>query len=1147
VSVRAFWRALLPAVACLAFAVAPAAATGATTLTVVNGSTLKNNTGPPTFRPTADDSEVGAALIDLQLQQGVDVTLRASTVDVEAAITSLTGTATLELDGESTVVVNGPLRLAGGLSLKTSGGDITATTAVSAASLAASDRHAIRDGTATLRGQLAILGSTTLDIQHVVDLSNPDNQFGGPVSVMADRASGSVTVAAGGDLSITSAVALYVGLSAARDLRATEIGVGSLNLASGGSTDVTGSNSFARLTIDAAGDASVADDWRTYLQGTVGGDLDISDAGAQIDDPLTVHGDLHVVGAFGQGATLQVDGATAIGPASGQSAWVQLGTPSNALKGPVSVTSDEVVLYDALPLTLGPSQIKYGATIGSRVSLSQTGPVEVGGITEIDATRARVTLTDPRNAFDAGIRGETGPASVAGRSLNLISLVVRGDAAFHAQEDLAGRFGLENGTLDATSAAGNVDLYMFYGGTHHVSLQGAGNVRLAAGSPLVLDRLDAGGAIDVDTDGGVTQTAPVHAGTGSRIAGGQGSVVLDDAGNELGDSIWLSTLGPYDVTARSPGPASIAGSIGGALSLTTTGDVTQSAPLTVVGPTAIDAGAGGVRLPHAANAFTGPVRVTAGQGETLRARQDLPLGTSAIGGDLHAVAGRQLVLTPEEAVSVAGAAVLEGAGVTAGANAAVRAGDPIALYANKRSADDIAPSATFNGSGFAPGPVYVASDRERWDVRPTDGVAADPFTFFYADADHTPPIAWIEEPFEGSAYRPGEGPGVRYECLDHESGISSCKGSQPVGAYLDTATEGEHTFTVTATDGAGNTQTVTSHYTVAYGTPTGDTLDAREGPDGTVALRASYDTGGVPGTYRFEYGPTADYGSEYPSPAGDLFASSSAGTYELTTYARLPSGTYHYRFVMMTRLGTVVGGDRTFTYDNPDLPPPPVAPPPTVLDASAQQIGPDAATLVGNISHYRLPTTYWFEYGLTPVLGTSTPEDTPLIGPVPIIAYARLTGLEPGTTYYFRLIARNANGTDAGDLQTFTTASPEPAGLPPVQVAPAPRPSVAMLAPTAHVDRRGHLALPLVVHGSSASWSGSVTVRTTAGLMLAARRDIALAGGRRARVHVTLSRAAMRRIHRATRHRLSASVTVKLRDRAGQRLTLQRAITLRAP
>src|SRR6185312_2612040 len=55
-------------------------------------------------------------------------------------------------------------------------------------------------------------------------------------------------------------------------------------------------------------------------------------------------------------------------------------------------------------------------------------------------------------------------------------------------------------------------------------------------------------------------------------------------------------------------------------------------------------------------------------------------------------------------------------------------------------------------------------------------------------------------------------------CSDEQggSGIDSCIGDADLHGPVDTATNGSHSFTVTATDAAGNRATKTVHYTVGH-------------------------------------------------------------------------------------------------------------------------------------------------------------------------------------------------------------------------------------------------------------------------------------------------------------------------------------------
>lgn len=110
---------------------------------------------------------------------------------------------------------------------------------------------------------------------------------------------------------------------------------------------------------------------------------------------------------------------------------------------------------------------------------------------------------------------------------------------------------------------------------------------------------------------------------------------------------------------------------------------------------------------------------------------------------------------------------------------------------------------------------------------------------------------------------------------------------------------------------------------------------------------------------------------------------------------------------------------------------------------TAPNLAPDAVTrassvrtdttalLLGKVAPRKQQATYWFEYGLTPAYGASVP-----VGEDGLAGKERegvnvgqpLTGLQPATTYHYRLIAKNAAGTTVGADQTVTT---RPQGAPP--------------------------------------------------------------------------------------------------------------------
>jgi hypothetical protein len=86
----------------------------------------------------------------------------------------------------------------------------------------------------------------------------------------------------------------------------------------------------------------------------------------------------------------------------------------------------------------------------------------------------------------------------------------------------------------------------------------------------------------------------------------------------------------------------------------------------------------------------------------------------------------------------------------------------------------------------------------------------------YEVVDESAPVIEVRAPAEGAVYSLDEPVTVDYECRDETAGagIASCAGDLADGATLDTSAPGERTFTVTATDNAGNSATTTVAYEV---------------------------------------------------------------------------------------------------------------------------------------------------------------------------------------------------------------------------------------------------------------------------------------------------------------------------------------------
>ena len=108
---------------------------------------------------------------------------------------------------------------------------------------------------------------------------------------------------------------------------------------------------------------------------------------------------------------------------------------------------------------------------------------------------------------------------------------------------------------------------------------------------------------------------------------------------------------------------------------------------------------------------------------------------------------------------------------------------------------------------------------------------------------------------------------------------------------------------------------------------------------------------------------------------------------------------------------------------------------PSATTDAATSVGSSSATLNGSVNPNGSATTYYFEYGTTTSYGLTTSSTSAGSGTSTVAETASLTGLSANTTYDFRLVATNANGTTDGGNLIFTTSSTP---LPPPPPPPAP-------------------------------------------------------------------------------------------------------------
>jgi hypothetical protein len=206
-----------------------------------------------------------------------------------------------------------------------------------------------------------------------------------------------------------------------------------------------------------------------------------------------------------------------------------------------------------------------------------------------------------------------------------------------------------------------------------------------------------------------------------------------------------------------------------------------------------------------------------------------------------------------------------------------------------------------------------------------------------------------------------------------------------------------------------------------------------------------------------------------------------------------------------------------------------------------------SATLNGTVDPRGLSTTYHFEYGTTTSYGLSTPPASAGAGNGAQPVSADLSGLEPDTTYHYRLVATNADGTAVSAGRVLTTAAlPAGGGPPPLEPAIIP-PALAPAAPitlippalppvepftiiapaTLRLDRGGAVTIRIAFPAGTPAVTGRAeVVRGRAAARIGAKPFATKPGGT-VRVRIRVTRAARRMVARRKQVNATLRVTVQ--------------------
>lgn len=179
----------------------------------------------------------------------------------------------------------------------------------------------------------------------------------------------------------------------------------------------------------------------------------------------------------------------------------------------------------------------------------------------------------------------------------------------------------------------------------------------------------------------------------------------------------------------------------------------------------------------------------------------------------------------------------------------------------------------------------------------------------------------------------------------------------------------------------------------------------------SATLSGAVNPGNLATAAWFQWGATTNYG-KLTAPASLTATNAMCMATNLLT-GLIPGQTWHCQLVASNSAGVVAGADLTWT--NLILPP-------TVTTLAATSVVLSNATLNATVNPNGLASGAWFQWGVdTNYTGGATALTNLGASASAVTIGALVSGLSPGQTYHYRVVATNAVGLSPGTDVAFTT------------------------------------------------------------------------------------------------------------------------------
>ncbi|MBV9905045.1 MAG: hypothetical protein JO346_10755, partial [Alphaproteobacteria bacterium] len=376
------------------------------------------------------------------------------------------------------------------------------------------------------------------------------------------------------------------------------------------------------------------------------------------DASFRTNGSLAIFGDSNVGGTLTLNAATDITQTGG--AFTAATLVANSANGNIALgisahnvgaTNLTTTGSHVATLSTSGALVITGASVGGGLTLSAAGNItQTGAITSaaLDArsTGGDVTLANSGNAFGSltTVTSSGHNASfVTGGALQVINANVGGTLSLAAGGNITQGTSINAGTLTVSSTGGSITL--LNGGNNfgnlNVTTSGSFGASLFTGGSTVINSANVGGPFSLTAGNNITQTAAITTGALDVRSNG-GDITLNNSGNVFSQLTVVTATGKNATLVKNGALLVVNANVGGTLSLTASGDITQGTSINAAALTLNSTG-GNITLNNGGNNFAN-LNVTTGGSHTatLFTSGSTNVVSANVGGAFSLAAGNNI-------------------------------------------------------------------------------------------------------------------------------------------------------------------------------------------------------------------------------------------------------------------------------------------------------------------------------------------------------------------------------------------------------------------------------------------------------------------------------------------------------------------------